>query len=65
VIVVRENNIRSDTAIVADLDPALDIEFHVSSNEDAIANHDVGSREPETIKFEVDVRFQFTSTANL
>jgi hypothetical protein len=65
VIVVRENNIRSDTAIVADLDPALDIEFHVSSNEDAIADHDVGSRVPETIKFEVDVRFQFTSTANL
>ena len=65
VVVVRENNIRSNTAVVTDLDPALDIEFDVSANEDAIADHDIGSWEPETIIFEVDVRFQFTATANL
>jgi len=65
VVVVGENTIRSDRAIISDLDPGLAVELYISGNKSVVADYNVGSGKPVTIKFEVGVRFDEASAADL
>jgi hypothetical protein len=65
VIVVRQHTPRANPRVISNFDSALNVELDSAADKNIVTDYNAGAGMPVTIKFEVNIRLEYASAADL